>query len=71
MVKVRVLSRVALNVDFKTRFVKRSDNDHQHQNHGCCFLPTRRRLPPLVTKIDSMIIHMHGGGFVAMSSSTH
>lgn len=71
MVAMRILSSIPLDVDFKTRKVKDAQKQ-KYQSIGCCccFFTKRRLLEPM-TKIDKIIIHIHGGGFVSTDSCLH
>lgn len=68
-VQVRVLSSEKLPIDLKT-----GEDSRIPKVYTSCFcLPPRPlSLPKHATNtIDKLIIHIHGGGFVAMSSSSH
>jgi hormone-sensitive lipase len=68
-VKVRVLSSQKLPVDLKTG----EDSRIQKHKTSFFFLPSKPlKLPKHASNnIDKVVIHIHGGGFVAMSSGSH
>lgn len=71
MVKIRILSSVDLDVDFKTRMVRDNNLPKSQNVHCCCCFFKKRQPEQPITKIDKIIIHFHGGGFITMDSCTH
>ncbi|CDW72983.1 hormone sensitive [Stylonychia lemnae] len=71
MVKIRINSSIPLDVDFKTRKVKEIAIP-KHQHIGCCLcFFSQRKLSKPMQRIDKIIIHIHGGGFVTTDSCLH
>eukprot|EP00347_Sterkiella_histriomuscorum_P013953 403362725 len=84
-VKVRVLYNEDLPIDFTNgkRYIDQNasyENQQMQQQAGgggffsmfCCAPPRFFAPQPRpVKKVDQLIIHIHGGGFVSMSSSSH
>jgi len=64
-VKVRLLCSQSLDVDLKTGVLKNKDAPQKFSLFKKC-------LPPKVTNPNNaVILHIHGGGFIAMSSGSH
>jgi hormone-sensitive lipase len=64
------MSATDLDVNFKTRLIKEAKpKTHQVK---CCFCFRRTiRIPEPVITIEKIIVHIHGGGFISMDSSSH
>jgi hypothetical protein len=59
-----------LPVDWETRIVltRNEDGSFLAEKKSSGFL---RKKPKVYEELKTIIIHMHGGGFVAMSSASH
>lgn len=72
MVELRILSSTDLDVDFEKKTVKTNPSSKNNTSVPACFcFSIKKSLPMPVTRIEKLILHFHGGGFVAMNSCTH
>jgi len=65
--KIRILSSRTLPVNFSSRVIESS----QDRKTGGCFCFTAKKTKWEPEQFNEIIFHIHGGGFVSMSSATH
>lgn len=77
-VQVRLLWSIDLPYDFETNKINETPstiNEFEHNsnfNGFACFSCIGGRKPqPVIPEIHEIVIHIHGGGFVGMSSNAH
>jgi acetyl esterase/lipase len=62
-VQIRVLSDIDLGIDFTTADGKKTKK--------VLINPLNQSLPPLRAKVKKVLVHFHGGAFVALNSGNH
>jgi acetyl esterase/lipase len=62
-VQVRVISPKLLPLDFETGHMR---YEEEVTFQGCCSTSNRP-----IKRFDKLIVHIHGGGFISMSSESH
>lgn len=75
-IKVRLLSKKPLNVDLKSGKVKTKLEDKEQRQPSSCFSftsgsPKKPAGDASIHHHEAIVLHFHGGGFVAMSSNIH